>query len=124
MPYEDKERMAHFYAVAFDWKTNMLGPEMGNYVVAMTSETDEATKRPKKPGTIDGGFYQMPEDELGKHPSVVISVRDIRESMKKIEAGGGRVLGEPMEIPTVGLYVSFLDTEGNRVSLLEPSEEM
>jgi len=30
------------------------------------------------------------------------------------------VLGEPMEIPGVGPYVSFYDTEGNRVSLLQP----
>jgi hypothetical protein len=30
------------------------------------------------------------------------------------------VLGEPMEIPGVGRYVSFTDTEGNRVSLLQP----
>jgi len=30
------------------------------------------------------------------------------------------VLGEPMEIPGVGSYVSFTDTEGNRVSMLKP----
>jgi predicted enzyme related to lactoylglutathione lyase len=30
------------------------------------------------------------------------------------------VLGEPMEIPGVGQYVSFIDTEGNRVSMLQP----
>jgi predicted enzyme related to lactoylglutathione lyase len=33
---------------------------------------------------------------------------------------GGRKPGEPDEIPGVGLYVSFLDTEGNRVGLLQP----
>jgi uncharacterized protein len=30
------------------------------------------------------------------------------------------VLGEPIEIPGVGQYVSFTDTEGNRVSMLRP----
>ncbi|HUD19330.1 MAG TPA: hypothetical protein VMR81_02735 [Patescibacteria group bacterium] len=40
--------------------------------------------------------------------------------MKDVAAAGGKVLGHPMEIPGVGLYVSFLDTEGNRVSLLQP----
>jgi predicted enzyme related to lactoylglutathione lyase len=30
------------------------------------------------------------------------------------------VLGEPMLIPGVGRYVSFFDTERNRVSMLEP----
>lgn len=32
----------------------------------------------------------------------------------------GKVLGEPAEIPGVGLYILFFDTEGNRVSLLQP----
>ncbi len=32
------------------------------------------------------------------------------------------VLGEPVEIPGIGHYVSFTDTEGNRVSLLQPSD--
>ena len=40
--------------------------------------------------------------------------------MKKVAEAGGKVLGEPMEIPGVGQYVSFFDTEGNRVSMLQP----
>ena len=32
----------------------------------------------------------------------------------------GKVLGEPMEIPGIGQYVSITDTEGNRVSILQP----
>jgi len=32
-----------------------------------------------------------------------------------------KVLGEPMEIPGIGQYVSFTDTEGNRVSVLQPA---
>jgi uncharacterized protein len=51
----------------------------------------------------------------------VIAVDDIGKSMKKVAQSGGRVLGEPMDIPGVGKYVSFFDTEGNRVSMLEPS---
>ena len=41
--------------------------------------------------------------------------------MKKVANTGGRVLGEPMEIPGVGHYVAFFDSEGNRVSKLQPS---
>ncbi len=33
---------------------------------------------------------------------------------------GDKVLGEPMELQGVGQYISFLDTGGNRVSLLQP----
>ena len=46
---------------------------------------------------------------------------DIKESIKKVEKAGGKVMGEPVEIPNVGWYVSFLDTEGNRLSMMQPS---
>jgi hypothetical protein len=42
--------------------------------------------------------------------------------MDSVTRAGGMVLGEPMDIPGVGAYVSFTDTEGNRVSLLQPLE--
>ena len=29
MPYKDRQRAAHFYAAAFGWTHQMLGPEMG-----------------------------------------------------------------------------------------------
>jgi len=56
----------------------------------------------------------------------VIAVEDVREAMKKVTAAGGTVLGsqragEPDEIPGVGFYASFRDTEGNRVGLLQPT---
>ena len=41
IPYEGRERMATFYRTAFGWQTKMLGEEMGNYVLATTTETDE-----------------------------------------------------------------------------------
>ena len=39
--------------------------------------------------------------------------------MTKVAEAGGKVLGEPMQIPGVGQYVAFVDTEGNRVSMLQ-----
>jgi uncharacterized protein len=39
--------------------------------------------------------------------------------MKKVAEAGGKVLGEPIEIPGIGHYVSFVDTEDNRVSMLQ-----
>jgi hypothetical protein len=50
----------------------------------------------------------------------VIAVDDIRKSMAKVAQGGGSVLGEPMDIPGIGAYVSVMDTEGNRVGILQP----
>ena len=119
MPAEDRKRVADFYTNVFGWQTQMLGPEMGDYVLATTTETDK-TGRPKTPGAINGGFFPKSDDRPAQYPSVVIAVDDIQAHMKKVEAAGGEVLGEPMEIPGVGQYVAFLDTEGNRVSMLQP----
>jgi uncharacterized protein len=119
MPAEDAKRMAAFYTNVFGWRTQMLGPDMGNYVLATTTETDEKG-RPKEPGAINGGFFPKSDDKPAQYPSVVIYVEDIKEHMKKVEKAGGKVLGEPWDIPGIGLYVSFIDTEGNRVSMLQP----
>src|SRR5688572_29393741 len=114
--------MAQFYTKAFGWQTEMLGPDMGDYVVVTTTESDD--NGPKKPGAINGGFYPKKEDWPAQYPSVVIAVDDIQVSMKTVAEAGGKVLGEPMEIPGIGQYVSFFDTEGNRVSMLQPLPSM
>lgn len=121
MPAADKKRMADFYTKVFGWHTKMLGPEMGGYVLVTTTESEEMTGRPKTPGAINGGFYLKTNDPMSQHPSVVIAVDDIKASIKKVEAAGGKIHGEPYEIPGVGWYVSIIDTEGNRVSMLQPA---
>ena len=119
MPYDDRARVAKFYESVFGWKMQQLGQDMGDYVLANTTGVSEG--QPKRPGAINGGFFAKKADWPAQHPSVVIAVDDIRVSMEKVKKGGGKVLGEPMEIPGVGHYVSFMDTEGNRVSLLQPT---
>jgi len=118
MPAEDRKRMAGFYSKVFGWKTEQLGEEMGDYVLVTTSDVDQ-NGRPVDAGTINGGFYQK-KDDSAPYPSLVIAVEDIKESMMEIEKAGGKVLGEPAEIPGYGLYVSFTDSENNRVSLMQP----
>jgi uncharacterized protein len=119
MPYDDQGRMTRFYEKAFGWQTQALGEQMGNYVLAATTETEDG--RPKNAGTINGGFFPKKADWPAQHPSVVIAVGSIAESIQTVRSAGGTVLGEPMEIPGVGMYVSFIDTEGNRVSMLQPA---
>jgi uncharacterized protein len=122
MPAEDRKRMAAFYTKAFGWKTEMMGPEMGDYTVVTTTESDETG--PKKPGAINGGFYLKKAGWPDQYPSVVISVDDVAAAIKKVTDAGGKIHGDPMDIPGVGRYVSFADTEGNRVSMLQPLPRM
>ena len=132
MGYFDGGRLKKFYESAFGWDLQQMGPEMGNYILANTAETDE-NGMVKTPGTINGGFYQKTEDPGSHAPSVVISVDDIKAAMKGVEASGGKILGamnekgemgmEPMMIPGVGLWITIEDTEGNRVSMLQSNKQ-
>ncbi len=129
MGYDDRERMKKFYESAFGWKMQQLGPEMGNYVIAQTSETDEHGMI-QKPGSINGGFYAKTASPESHAPSFVISVPDIHAAVEAVRNNGGTILGtmdatgghsmEPQMIPGVGMYISIQDTEGNRVSLIQP----
>lgn len=119
MAAEDKNRMANFYTKVFGWQTQQLGPDMGDYVLVSTTESDE-TGRPKIQGAINGGFFQRTNDPVSNYPSVVIAVDDISLSVEKIKNESGKILEEVMTIPGIGEYVSFLDTEGNRVGMLQP----
>ena len=89
MPYEDRARMASFYTNAFGWKAQMMGPEMGDYVVVHTTETDEQGMI-QRPGAINGGFYK--KSASAPSPSVVISVPDIHAAMQKVKDAGGQVV--------------------------------
>jgi len=123
MPYRDRDRAARFYAQAFGWTHQKLGPEMGDYLLVTTAPPGARAGLPPQAsmGAIHGGFFPLGADASMQHPSVVIAVEDIRAAIARIRAAGGEPTGEPMAIPGVGQYVAFVDTEGNRVGALQPS---
>ena len=126
MPTKDKKRTAEFYSSAFGWQMNQLGAEMGDYLLAQTTETDDKNMV-KTPGAINGGFFEYQEKEGFNIPHLVISVDNLEESMKKVEEAGGKILGGSKglgtidDIPGIGRYVSFEDLEGNHVGMLQPT---
>lgn len=89
-------------------------------MLATTAVGDAKPDAPR--GAINGGFFPRRTGWPAQMPGVVIAVRDVRASMRQVADAGGQVLGEePMAIPGVGDYIAFLDTEGNRGSLLQPA---
>lgn len=118
MPADDRNRMAKFYSDVFGWETRFFGKDMGDYVTVATTEVDK-NGMPVEPGSINGGFYPKSENMPNNCPSIVIAVDDINEHVKMVKQAGGKVLGEPVNIPGIGLYVSFRDTEGNVCSILQ-----
>lgn len=121
LPADDRKRAIGFYSKAFGWNLKQMGAEMGDYVLAHTTETD-ANGMTKQVGAINGGIYQRSKETSG-HPSVVIQVKDLKKTVKLIEKNGGKIVGEPQEIPGVGLWVSFVDTEKNRLSVMQPTRQ-
>jgi predicted enzyme related to lactoylglutathione lyase len=111
----DRERAKNFYAQAFGWQTEQLGEEMGNYVVVTTGD-------PKEPGGINGGIFSAAPGaakELNAY-SCVVGVENIDQAMQKVKSAGGELLGDKMDIPTIGTFVRCKDTEGNIFTMLQP----
>ena len=74
---------------------------------------------PKKPG-ISGSLVKnetyRPSETHG--PVVYFSSDDIENTLKKVEANGGKVIQVKTEIsPEIGHMGVFVDCEGNRISL-------
>jgi predicted enzyme related to lactoylglutathione lyase len=128
MGYKDKGRMVKFYETVFGWQTEAMGQDMGDYVVAHTTETD-SDGMVKTPGNINGGFYAKTDNPDSHAPSVVIAVDDIKQAIEEVKKAGGKIKGsmtrdgkhtmEPQMIPGVGLWISAMDTETNRFSILQ-----
>lgn len=117
MPTEDRARAKEFYESVFGWHMTQLGPDMGNYLLATTSPVDKKNMHKEK-GAINGGFFE--KGEYGTTPHLVIAVPDLKEHIAVVKNAGGGVLGEPADIPGIGTFVMFTDTEGNRVGMLQP----
>lgn len=121
MPAKDKKRVSDFYSKVFGWQMQQLGAEMGNYILAGTTPVDE-NNMAKNPGAINGGFFDYKDEEGFNAPHLVVQVDNIEESRKKVEDSGGKIISEKMDIPGIGLYYSFKDSEGNIVGMLQPKK--
>lgn len=115
MPYEDADRVVSFYNDAFVWKMINTGEATNNYIAALTTESDGFESVTKS--AINGGF--SPKGPYSDVTVLVVSVQDIDKAIEDTKSAGGKVLGDPIDIPDVGKMVSILDTEGNKLSLLE-----
>jgi uncharacterized protein len=125
MPAQDRKRVVDFYSKVFGWQMKQYGPEMGNYILAHTTEIYQ-NGMVKKPGNINGGFFEKSErDNVTK---LTIAVDDIEAAMKKVVAAGGMIIGgtKPGQIevtPGLGKFIDIRDSEGNIVNLMQPERE-
>ena len=114
IPADDLERAQRFYKSTFGWKMNYM-KEM-DYTIVLTTEVDEKNT-PKSLGVINGGMMKRSDDTPS--PVITIEVASIDDAMKRIEAGGGSVVHPRQEIPGMGAFAYFKDSEGNTMGLWE-----
>jgi uncharacterized protein len=117
IPADDVARAKDFYGSVFDWQLDTMQMGEGEYTIAMTTPIDSQTQRPTEPGAINGGMMERSSDTPS--PVITIEVEGIDDSLKKIEAGGGSTVTPRTEIPGMGAFAYFTDSEGNVMGLWE-----
>jgi predicted enzyme related to lactoylglutathione lyase len=118
---KDQDRLQRFYEEVFGWKIQDLGPQMGNYRLIVTGTDEPGAQWPG----INGGMNRRQGDSPSAGAPVnafvcTISVENIDETLKKIEAEGGKVATDKMEVPGVGFLAYRLDPDGNLFGVLQP----
>jgi uncharacterized protein len=116
IPYDDKDRASKFYSETFGWKLIDI-PEM-HYTLVHAAETDSNNMVIDR-GAINGGLFQR--EDAAKNPMVVIGVKSIDETIKKVLAAGGRLIMPKQRIPN-GSYARIADCEGNIIGLADESK--
>ena len=119
IPADDEGRAREFYRSVFDWQLQEM-PDM-QYTLVRTTAVNEQTQLPTEPGAINGGL--MKRSDATPAPVLTIDVESIDDSLKQIESAGGSTVTPRTEIPGMGAFAYFKDSEGNVVGLWEtPSQ--
>jgi uncharacterized protein len=107
---DDPEAVRPFYEDVFGWKFTKFDGPMDYWLVATGSD--------KEPG-IDGGLTRPRE---GQSPGTLntIAVPSLKQSIEKIERGGGKICVPKMAIPGVGWLAYAEDPAGNVFGIIEP----
>ena len=106
---EDPERAANFYKNVFGWEsTKWDGP--ADYWMVKTGEDTEQG--------INGGMIRRKEGSPNATTS--IEVESLDEYTQKVLDQGGIQVVPRTDVPGVGSYAYFKDTEGNIFSIIEP----
>jgi len=118
IPFDNQDRAKKFYSSIFGWELQDWQFAGGlTYTGVRTVPVDEKTYMPTEPGAINGGMMKRSKEVSA--PIITIHVGSIDEYIKKIEAAGGKAVMPKQEVPDMGFYSYFIDSEGNVIGLWE-----
>jgi uncharacterized protein len=114
IPADDVGRAREFYGSTFGWELEEM--QGMDYTIVRTVPVDEQ-QMPTEPGAINGGMMTRAPDLT--NPVITINVDSVDDALKRIEAAGGSVVRPRQEIPGMGAFAYFKDSEGNTLGLWE-----
>jgi predicted enzyme related to lactoylglutathione lyase len=109
---DDTDRAVAFYEQVFGWTFEPWGPP-GFYLI---HTGDEAS-----PG-VTGLMHKRHQPRTGSGLNgfeCTFSVDDVDAVKERVVASGGTITMDKAPIPTVGVLIRFLDTEGNDVGAMK-----
>jgi len=109
---DDVPRARKFYEAVFGWTFEPWGPP--NFYVIHTGNSQQPA--------VEGGLQERRELVRGQKMigfECTIAVDNIDQTIRAIEAHGGRLASPKAHIPTVGTVAYFLDTEGNVAGVIQ-----
>jgi predicted enzyme related to lactoylglutathione lyase len=113
---DDVPRARRFYETVFGWSFEPWGPP--NFYLIETG---------KEQAAVRGGLQERRELAPGQKMTgfeCTISVANIDQAIRAIEANGGRIAAPKFHIPTVGTVAYFFDTEGNVAGIIRQERNM
>ena len=114
IPADDLARARQFYGSTFGWELEDM--QELDYTIVRTVPVDDR-QIPTEPGAINGGMMKRAPDTPS--PVITVQVESINDALKQVEAGGGAIVAPRQEIPGMGAFAYFKDTEGNTLGLWE-----
>ena len=116
IPTDDMSRASEFYRSIFGWQLMDMSGQGMDYTLAMTTPVNDQ-QQPTEAGAINGGMMKRSDDTPA--PVITIDVDSIDATLAQIGSAGGSTIAPRQEIPGMGAFAYFKDSEGNVMGLWE-----
>ncbi|HEU5324285.1 MAG TPA: VOC family protein [Candidatus Limnocylindria bacterium] len=108
LPADEPERAKRFYAELFDWRFSDA-PGFDGYHLFTTPSGEQGV------GGAIGKRGEMAPESMRTY----INVRSVDDVLARVPELGGRVIAGKQEVPGMGWFGVFADSEGNELAVWE-----